>query len=427
MSCSKPINPDVVARVQKLLEQGNKGEQVVTKWEEIIVDLKNNDLVQRIQLRPDFVGIHSLNRSTFGIDGRSMNLHGGKIDKQGFSFKKAADATAVEPPIDPKELATEIDANASNVELSDGLLPALTAVKALSIGGANTNGFLRAVRGRAPTIIASCADASGCWDKDAMVQKCNALGEAADIGMWWDVIDRRCPIAWPLLVPVGINALNAKAGTEVSEVSVMLSLALSAAADEAAGKKVNWDLAKKTACANSPACEVYIDDLAAYVDACGGVDVIIDLADYVKCVLSEKAVATRILGGQFIANINALKFKGHTQKPLLKNAGLKAQLVCPVCFVEGGVCMLVKKSDIDKLKSDKNKANVDRAETMMQEAKDYATAAQLPPPVVSRLTGTFDSRVFLFLCGRGADSSDAKNFESLNEIGKARLARMLKL
>ena len=55
-----------------------------------------------------------------------------------------------------------------------------------------------------------------------------------------------------------------------------------------------------------------------------------------------------MVGGPFFAALNGLKFPGLVEKPYLKNAALKANLICPTINVDGGVCVLLQKKDLSK-------------------------------------------------------------------------------
>ena len=415
-SKSDRFTPVLIAHVQSLIQKAKKGLQVVQGWESIIATLTKANLIYVLQLRPDLVGIHSLNRAKFGICPRAMNAHGAKITRQGLSWKKASDATAVEPPTN-KKLDDAIKDNNKWVELSNGLLPPLSDMKALSIGGANTNGFLRAARARCPCIVASVAK-DGHWNPDELGAEDANLAEALDKGLWWNVIDGQCVEVWgDDLVEVGVAALNAKASTDISENEVMLGMALSADGLD----KPDWEVLKARACANNPPCESYIGECATFAreNAGAGADTLLVVADYLQCVFGDQSYASRVVGGTFLKHLNGVHFKT-TQVPFVKVHAYMAQLVCPTRFVEGGACTMLRKQDVDKLKSQKLEKKVVLAETLISEGK----ALLQQQPALGRvhrvrLHGTFGCRLVLHICGRGADSSDGRDFENFGEIVSA--------
>ncbi len=86
---------------------------------------------------PDHVGISVWNRSKCGVMGADVHAHGDEILDVGFSWLKAADATAFECPPEPW-CAEAVTANTDIVEFSAGLIPPLAHLRLLSIGGGHT-------------------------------------------------------------------------------------------------------------------------------------------------------------------------------------------------------------------------------------------------------------------------------------------------
>ena len=107
---------------------------IVSGWEAIANYLTVENLAWRIRLRPDHVGIHPENRGRFGIDPTGAHLHGVQIVHQGWSWSKCADVAATEVK-DPDSVPDAVAMNNSTVDMANGLLPPLTSLKALSIGG----------------------------------------------------------------------------------------------------------------------------------------------------------------------------------------------------------------------------------------------------------------------------------------------------
>ena len=406
------FTPELKDYVRDLLKKAKRGEQVVHCWEKIMDELVKHKLVYPMQLIPDLVGIHPLNRSKFGICPRAMNGHGSKIHRQGFSWKKASDATAVEPPADKVEFDNAVEDNRKWAELSNGLLPELADLKALSIGGANTNGFLRAARAKCPCLAPSCAK-DGCWDTERMAQQDDNFNEAYSKGLKWNVIDRECVEVWGEdFIHVGQSALNAKASTELSENEVMLGMALAAI-----GNNPDWAQVKAGAIRNNPPCEGYIDECATFARENGGAgaDTLLDIADYLKAVLGDQSYASRSVGGSFLKCINGVS-KKTKQVPYVKCFAYTAQLVCPTHLVEGGSCSMLTKKDIQKLQAPKNEINVFLAEQMISDSKGLLQQTSLTRAHQVRIRGTFGIRLVLHICGRGADSVDQCDFEDFGEI-----------
>ena len=114
------FEPRVQTRIDSLLLAcQHKG--IVSGWDAVVEYLLSENLAVKTRIRPDMVGVHSRNRGRYGIDIVGCHQHGEQILEQGFSWKKAADATCIEAGM---FLSPEDDKiNADTVALSNGLLP----------------------------------------------------------------------------------------------------------------------------------------------------------------------------------------------------------------------------------------------------------------------------------------------------------------
>ncbi len=71
------------------------------------------------------------------MSGPDAHHHGSQILQAGFSWKKASDATAVEFPPAPLHIQPTAE-NEKYSKLSNGLIPPLSQLKLLSLGGVHT-------------------------------------------------------------------------------------------------------------------------------------------------------------------------------------------------------------------------------------------------------------------------------------------------
>ena len=235
-SLSDPFTPELDQFVRCRISK-HKDQQNVGKWEQILDKFQEAGLVTVMHLLPEWVYVHPLNRNKVGIDPARMNSHGGGIVRQGFSWVKASDAVAVGPRPDEADI---VKSNTKLIEMSGGLLPPLHMLKAISIGGNNTNGFLRALRARSKCVMSEHADDNGNWDTPKLIQRDASLAEAHELGLKWKVLDWRVPERYPGLVEFAINALNTRTSAEMSEVEGMLAVHASAVADIKAGNPPDW-------------------------------------------------------------------------------------------------------------------------------------------------------------------------------------------
>ena len=127
--------------------------------------------------------------------------------------------------------------------------------------------------------------------------------------------------------------------------------------------------------------------------------------------------ASRCVGGQYIKWLNSITYKT-SQVPLVKVAGLTAQLLCPSLHCEGGICALVRKADIDRLKNPKNSKAALACEAMMNDVRQLLKDCNISRTEQVRLRGAFCIRLFLHLANRSAESSDKRTFKDVGEIAR---------
>ena len=203
------FEPRVHEKMDSLLAACKNG--IVSGWDATVEFLMQENLAVHVRIRPDFVGVHSQNRARYGIDIVGCHQHGEQILQQGFSFKKASDATCIEvrDGVAPEDLAM----NTETVALSNGLLPPLTSLKALSVGGAHANSFLRAARAQCTTPVQSLQDSVGRIDEGRFAGE--DAKDAVENGLAWLQIDASVPATWPRVIDIAQQSLNAKAAQEL--------------------------------------------------------------------------------------------------------------------------------------------------------------------------------------------------------------------
>ena len=226
MAQSKPLDgkytTEVVQKVNAILDKaGLTGEQVGA-MENCKNILEAAGLVWRTQVSPDQVGVHPSNRSCVGVSGTEAHAHGQQILKVGFSWQKCSDVMAIEAGRD-NEHATMF--NTQLVELSGGLIPPLSDLRLLSLGGAHTNTWLRALRAGCASAVPELGDARGCLNAEELSAGKPALQEAIQSGLKWTVLHEQVEQAFPKLIPLFQSALNTHSSGQQSEIEVLLELA----------------------------------------------------------------------------------------------------------------------------------------------------------------------------------------------------------
>ena len=174
--------PELVAKVEALIAQGNTTGARVQAWEDIQVVLLDHQLLWRGHYLPEHVGVHPQNRSSLGVGGSEAHHNGAQVLKAGWSWSKCADVVGIEAPLPPHNQEA-IAANEQYVALSDGFIPPLQTLRLLRVGGGHTNTFLKAMKACSRSAVASIADASGHLNKEEIFMNRPSFKDALDKGL----------------------------------------------------------------------------------------------------------------------------------------------------------------------------------------------------------------------------------------------------
>ena len=409
---------DVVMKVKALLDEGSASGSRVAAWEQIQDALLKAGLGWTAQMPPDFVGVHPCNRSRLGVGGSEAHFHGAQILQAGFSWAKAADATAVEAPPYPHDMEAAA-ANDKFVSLSDGLIPPLSQMKLMSIGGGHTNTFLRAVKAGCRSAVPSLADQSGRLSAEALCVNRPAFRDAVSQGLKWFVIHWRAPEVWPSLVHFVQAALNTIPRNEQSEVEVMLDLHRQWKACVLAGEEAEWSKIEEAACWSMPPCAQYIRSLVAFVKAnAGGVDgtLLEELSSFFKTFACSESGATRRLGSEFMTKLAALSFGPGERYPYVMNACIEANLSSPK--VVDGLCRLLQPPQLQALASKENRAMVKAAEKLMCDARELCTRLGVPKAASTKFVGKCDVRCILVIVKK-VKEVEKKDMQTIEHVAEA--------
>jgi len=415
---------DVVMAVQQIINKTEISGEYVSSWENIQQALLAAKLADYRQVPPDEVGVHKDNRGSFGISGADSQHHGEDILDVGFSWKKASDATAFEVP-PPSTAETEANTKFNNlmVDLSNSLIPPLTFLKLLSVGGSFTNTFLRQVKGGVQAASEKLADPNGMLNIDHICIDRPALRDAIEKGLIWFTMHWACPQVWPQLPDLVQNALNTEARGQQTEVEVMMAMSGKAVLELSEGKKVDWKKLEEQCRRSLPTCSAWLKEIAKYVEKSNR-ELIAELSNFQKVIAASKAAGkksqcTKQMGGEFIAKVADMKWgKGLDKFPYVQNGCLKAMLLSPNWKVKDGFYTMLKLTDIQLLQSTKLLPLVKEAEELMSNTRKLVSTYRIAHKVVLPL-GVLDARCILFMVGRIDDLGKGKEFESLSDIAQA--------
>ena len=411
---SSIFTDNLVQVIQKKIDTANSTGARVTAWDQIQELMLQHKVAWVAQVPPDFCDVHPMNRSKLGVGGLESHTRGMQILQSGFSWKKAADAAVVEAKHDDREAW---DANERFVHLSGGFIPPLQQLKLLSVEGAHTNAFLRAVKAGCKSAVPKLADDEGNLNMQQLIVDRPEFKEAVEQGLKWFVMHHEAPAVWPGLVHMVQAALNTHAKSDQSEVEVMLDIHNMYEAALTAGTEVDWKSIQNTACFSMPPCSPYIGVLVSFVKAHGGGSTGELLQE-----LSKYQAAFRcsgILGSEFLGRLSSISFGVGLKYPWLVIACVKANLSSPPAKVVDGICKMIPVSSIAILASKNNRELVKEAESMLLQARSLCESI---PGITdhTKVTslGRLDVRVVMFIMKRIKDIEPNKVITCLDDISK---------
>jgi hypothetical protein len=411
---SSIFTDNLVQEVQKVIDTANSTGARVAAWDNIQELLLQHKVAWVAQVPPDFCGVHPLNRSKLGVGGMESHTHGMQILQAGFSWKKAADATAVEAKHDDKDAW---DANERFVHLSGGFLPPLQQLKLLSLGGAHTNGFLRAVKAGCKSAVPKLADDEGNLNMQKLIVDRPEFKEAVERGLKWFVMHHEAPAVWPGLVHMVQAALNTHAKGDQTEVEVMLDVHNMYEAALTAGTEVDWKTIQTTACFSMPPCSPYIGVLVNFVKAHGGGctgELLQELSKYQAAFRCSGA-----LGSEFLGRLASISFGVGLKFPWVVIACVKANLSSPPTKVVDGICKLFPLHAIAAITNKNNREVVKAGEAMMIQARSLCDKIpNITDHTKVTCLGRLDCRIVMFIIKRIKDIEPNKVITCIDDISK---------
>ena len=412
------VSPEVIKQVNKLIADGSASGERLSAWDQIKALLLAHSLAWYAQIPPECCGVHERNRSSLGVGGSESHHLGARILRMGFSWSKCDDATAfAAPQTGPRAKAAQ-QKNARFAELSNGLIPALTQLQALSVAGSHTNTFLRAVKARCATVVPSLADSVGLLNVDMLSVNRPAFRDAVTNGLKWLMIADCVDEAIPELAGFIEKSLNTKAGQDKSEIEVMPEIFDVAQSALNKGTNPDWGQIKETCKHSLPSCSAYLDEIAMYVKSnAGGLQgtLLQELNEFFKAFGCSENGPTRFLGSEFINKLSAMKFGSGTRYPLVQNACVKVQLMSPKQV--DGFCKFLNGTHLAMLTAPTNQGLVAEAERLMSDSRKLLDTLQPSAALRSQALGRLDVRCVLTVMKKTKEM-EGKEFKSIAAVAQ---------
>ena len=400
--------------IAKVIDDAFVSGALVSAWEWLKKKLIEQQMAWKQQVAPENVGCHHRNRSGEGVGAIESHYHGWEICVQGWSWTKAADAVAVECINDE----TSLQHNQNAVALSDGCFPPLGHMSLLSISASHTNAFLRSVKAGSISACPNFADKRGRLNLDDVCSNRPEMRDAVMRGLTWYVISHAAVTKYPRLIDLVQKSMNTRAHESSSETEVMLGMAAQAKWVD----QPDWKAIQASAAFSNPPCTAWLNELATFVREHGGGGLVLeDLNYFSRAMVSMKgqksAGSKKMMGSEFWAKVNTLKWSTKVKKPWLVNAVVKANMASPPHKVVDGFCKLVEPRHISMLMSKENVKAVDQAESLMTDARAVLDKLQIAKAQHAIVLGKLDARCVWFIMKLGKAGED-RTFDSIAAIGQ---------
>ena len=136
---------------------------------------------------------------------------------------------------------------------SQGIIPPLSMLTALSVGGSHTNTFCRQVKASVTAVVDGLqTTAEGKLDVAIIKSNRPSFAEAVDQGMRWFKMHWACPYVRPGLASLIQSALNTVSSSQQGEVEMMLFIHKEWLADIQRGNPADFDAYEVRAKASMP-------------------------------------------------------------------------------------------------------------------------------------------------------------------------------
>ena len=420
------FTPEVVKKVRDMLDSVKRSGEKVSTCDKIKHCLETAGIGWFANIQPSHCGVSQANRSKLGVVGSDSQFLGELILQNGWSTNKCKESTCFQVPPSP----WNEDAVRYNDELSsysDGLIPPIHTLQALSVGGSHTNTFLRQCNAKVRCVVKSLDNGSGELSAEHLSVGRPAFAEALRVGIRFFMIHWQAEVVWADLADLLQDALNIQSRLDQSEVEIMLRLQQLAANFIQAhpDREVPWVDFERSAAKSNPSCSNWIGLLSKYVQKhAGGVsgELLAELAAVAKSLQGESG-PKRTFGSEFIAKVNSLNFGVGIIFPYVINSILELQL--SAAKTVDGVCKFLTPSNLMEMVKPEKRAAVQESEKLMAEARKLVVALGLSKSATAKVVGRLDVRLCAFLNNKSKDLERSET--SISEISKKFLQDLSKI
>ena len=393
-----PFSPD--PQIESLIEEvhRNRGKLVATV-NCIDQKLLEAGLAYKMQLCPEFVGVHPSNRNGYGLHDCSVQDLGAQICANGFSWAATAHACAME------DSAGVIATFSCKLAGASELLPEYIAsnIKVGSLSCSHTNAFLLSAKQEVPSTIASISE-NGRISMAKVCRDDSAMREAIDKGLNWLIYKKEVGKMYPTWATMVQEARNKHLAQEENEVQLCMRIH-EMARQLQRNDCVPWDDIVNRISSHH--------DVRALVNFCArwsGGQLGMHLAE-MRDFHRNHVVGGRVIPSSTFAGLAALKLNAEDHCPYFICAVLKAQASCPENKVQQKLCRFITQGDVSSIQN-RRLQTVLKAEEMLRNCRIILGNLPARPPrnTVTKLLGVLDCQVVRFVFEK------SKDYRSLEDI-----------
>lgn len=379
------------------------GLMLVERSETIMRELFRVGLAQRVNLKPEQVRVHPLNRNGVGLDTAEVHELCQKLlgDESGAGISKKeieSNAVCFMLPPDGQDLEDAIKLNTALVDFADGKLAPWVenVVGYLSIAGSHFTAMCNAIDKCCHTDVEAIRTKANLIDKTTIFAKSPVMEELISDGWSWMVIHYEVARAFPSLIEILMEARQATGQVQHMETEhqILKKVAAEIMRIHSANGTVDRALLRKRALRSQPRCAPYVDSLIDFAERflAGHPNLIEDVDNFVKaCNYGDKICHSRFF--EMLATADICGKHGATW---LRIAVWKAQLSSSKMV--NGICASITDADIKSLSSMADA--VKEANDLMAAYRCMVKTTNLPNTVQATLLGVCDVRIVYTLLGK---------------------------
>ena len=373
--------------IDLLQEASTNRTKIVAIADQIDAKLLEQNLAYRIQMPPEFVGVHPSNRNGYGLHDASVHALGSDIVSRGFSWQATAHACAIED-----NSSGHIKSFSVKLAQNSDLLGKYTAnVKLGSLSCSHTNAFLLAARQEIACDIENISEGG----KMSMSKICRSdpgLQDAIKQGLKWLVYKSEVEQLYPAFPSLVQEARNQHLVREENEIQLLLRMhEMAQRESRSSDGAVDWGhLVKRVFAANALHD---VNALASFVCRWSGGDdgqLLRELLDFHR----SHVPSDRVIPSCTFQSLAALKLSADEHVPLFVIAVLKAQATCPPGKVQQKICRYITQGDIASIQG-KRLTNVLAAEALLRKCRDLVRGLLVQPSskVLVKMLGKLDTLI----------------------------------